>query len=189
MITTSNDGIKAHNEHINKIKIELLLYYFTNTLWGKVKKYENYELGIAFEYPNDWKLVRNCKFIYGVDVLIRKDFTNFGIMKISEKLRFDIISQIKTLEEILNNSIQQNEVLAQDIQSNKYQIQNSESATIMLHKLDKIGNTIQERTLLVQKSGGRIFFIAFEDLPENFESGYNQSLMKNIFNSIKFLWE
>lgn len=152
-----------------------------------MKKYQDRKLGIAFDYPIDWKLVHNCKFLYGVDVLIHKDFTNFGIMKTSEKFRSDVISHTKTLKEILYNSLQQNEILAQDIQSNKYQIQNSESATIMLHKLDKIGNTIQERTLLTTNTGDRMFIIAFEDLPENYESGYNKSLLKRIFNSIRFL--
>jgi hypothetical protein len=153
-----------------------------------VKKYENLELGIAFEYPSDWISVSHCKAVYGIDVLIHKDLTNFGIMRVSEKIRTDVISCAKTLEEILKTSIQQNEVIVGSVQLNKHLIGNAESATIILHKSYKIGIIIQERTIVVHNNNeDQIFIVAFEDLPENYEFGYSQTQLKSILESFRFL--
>lgn len=167
-----------------------------------MKKYENPEIGIAFEHPADWVSI-DCKLKDGIDVYMHKDFTNFGIVKISEGVRSDIINRTQALQEILVSSVQQNEVLIGDvgdgngIQLNKYETPNlpSQSVTMMLHKPDsQIGNIVHERTLLINNCNNddyddtdRIFILAFEDLPENYESGKSQLQLKRIFNSIRFI--
>lgn len=133
-----------------------------------------------------------CKQTHGIDVCIYKEFTNFGIIKVSEQLRPGIVNQTQVLETILLSSIQHNEVLVDDIESNKYQTPKSpsQSATLLVHKIDnKVGNIIHERTLIMENSNStdRIFVVAFEDLPENYESGQSQEQLKEIFDSFRFL--
>ena len=93
----------------------------------------------------------------------------------------------KTVEEILKTSIQQNEVIVGSVQLNKHLIGNAESATIILRKSYKIGIIIQERTIVVHNNNDQIFIVAFEDLPENYESGYSQTQLKSILESFRFL--
>lgn len=71
-----------------------------------MKTYENPGLGIAFEYPSEWVLVYNCRVRYGVDVLMTHGFTNFGIMMASDKIKNDVIYNIKTLHGVLRSTVQ-----------------------------------------------------------------------------------
>lgn len=52
-----------------------------------LKSYVNTQLGIAFEYPEEWFLIKDCKTRFGVDVLLYYRSSNFGIVKVSEQLR------------------------------------------------------------------------------------------------------
>jgi hypothetical protein len=101
--------------------------------------------------------------------------------------------------------------MAGDVESNKYQTPRSpsKSAIIVVHKIDKqIGNIIEERTLIMEEKSIRdndkdddyehvinsstsykdkVFVIAFEDLPKNYESGKSQKQLREIFNSFRFI--
>lgn len=153
----------------------------------------------------------NCKQTHGIDVCIHKDFTSFGVIRVSEQVRCDIISQTGALETLLLSSVQSKEIVVGDIVSNKYQTPRSpsKSDTILVHKIDKqIGNIIQERTLIMEERSIRdddkdddyehvkdsstsykdkVFVIAFEDIPENYESGKSQKQLREIFNSFRFI--
>lgn len=183
-------------------------------MWTKKKIYENPKLGIAFKYPPEWVSMVNCKLTHGIDVCMFKDFTSFGVIRVSEQVQSDIITQTEALETLLLSSVQSNEIMVGDVESNKYQTPKSpsKSATILVHKIDdRIGNIIQERTLIMERKSIRdyhldygdsyyecdkssstyrdkVFVIAFEDIPENYESGQSQQQLREIFSSFRFIW-
>lgn len=144
--------------------------------------------------------MKNSKQTRGIDVCMYKDFTNFGIIRVSEQVRSDIVSHEESLEALLLSSVQSKEVMVGDVESNKYPTPKSPSisATIIVHKIDsEIGNIVHERTLIMEKSipGGdrnkvskdKVFVIAFEDIPENYESGKSQKQLREIFESFRFI--
>ena len=100
-----------------------------------------------------------------------------------------MLSNIKTLKEILGSSVQLNEMIVADTQSNKYVVKDSQTATINLYKKGKTGSTmIIEKTLVVYNfDNNQLFLIVFEDIPENYESGISQSQLKQIFDSFRFI--
>ena len=51
-----------------------------------MNKYENLILGITFEYPAEWNCVYNCEVRYRVDVRMYHGLTNFGIVRVSDKI-------------------------------------------------------------------------------------------------------
>jgi len=65
-----------------------------------MKTYENQGLRIAFEYPSEWVSDDNCRAGYGVDVLITHGLLSFGIMRVSDKIKNDVISSNKTQGDI-----------------------------------------------------------------------------------------
>lgn len=150
-------------------------------------KYESHELGISFVYPVNWILVHNCKAQYGADVLIHKDEQTFGIVKVSTKLNDILINNSNLIRETLNSSIQKNEIILEEPQINKYDIDKAYSATIKLSKPGNLKNKIQERTLVVNNSNTQCFIIAFEDHYQNYINGFSQSNLVELFNSFKFL--
>ncbi|MDR4492034.1 MAG: hypothetical protein R2685_14225 [Candidatus Nitrosocosmicus sp.] len=154
-----------------------------------MKTYENQDLGIVFNYPSEWEMVYNCRVKYGVDVFLRQGFTNFGIIRVSDKIKNEVISNTKTLKQILRSTVQINEVIVDDIHSNKYQVEDSQTATMMLHKKgDAESIMIVERTLVEHNyNHNQLFIVVFEDIPENFESGKSQDQIKEIFDSFRFL--
>lgn len=81
-------------------------------------------------------------------------------------------------------------MILEDVQLNKYQIHNANSATILLTIFDNRsgGNTIHERTLLMQDNDNmQCFMVGYEDLPENYETGQSQLVIKTIFDSFRFI--
>lgn len=142
-----------------------------------------------FDYPTEWDLVYNCKLKYGADVFLRYGFTNFGVIRVSDRIKNDMISNTKTLKQLLKSTVQINEIIVEDAQSNKYKVKNSQTATIMLHKKGETDSIMMiERTLIVHDfDHSQLFIIVFEDIPENFESGRAQVQLKGIFNSFRFL--
>lgn len=164
-------------------------------------------MGIAFEHPCEWVFMENCKQTHGIDVCFYKDFTNFGVIRVSEQVRSDIVSQTEALETLLLSSIQAKEVMVGEVESNKYRTPKSpsRSATITVHKInDHVGNIIQERTLMMEEKSfcdddandeydksstynDKVFVIAFEDIPENYESGKSQKQLGKIFESFEFV--
>lgn len=156
-----------------------------------MKTYKNQGLGIAFEYPFEWISVDNCKVRYGVDVLITHGLLSFGIMRVSDKIKNDVISSKKTLKEILRATVQLNEIIYQDIQINKYIIRNSYTATIVVSKKGRTTNSVMivEKTLLVYAfDNNQMLLIVLEDIPENYESGNSPSHLRQIFDSFRFLY-
>lgn len=154
-----------------------------------MKTYENQDLGIVFNYPSEWEMVYNCRVKYGVDVYLRQGFTNFGVIRVSDKIKNEVISNTKTLKQILRSTVQINEVIVEDIQSDKYQVEDSQTVTIMLHKKgDAESIMIVERTLVVHNfDHNQLFIVVIEDIPENFESGKSQHQIKDMFDSFRFL--
>lgn len=75
---------------------------------------------------------------------------SFGIMKVSDKIKNDVIYNNKTLKEILRTTLQLNEIIFQDIQFNKYVVRDSYPATIVVSKKGKTTDSIMivEKTLL-----------------------------------------
>jgi hypothetical protein len=164
-------------------------------------------LGIAFEHPWEWVFMEKSKQTHGIDVCFYKDFTNFGVIRVSEQVRSDIISQTEALETLLLCSIQSKEVIVGEVESNKYRTPkcSSRSATITVHKInDQIGNIVQERTLMMEEKSfyeydeydeydenstykDKVFVIAFEDIPENYESGKSEKQLGKIFESFEFI--
>ncbi|MGD9533080.1 MAG: hypothetical protein AB7V56_04835 [Candidatus Nitrosocosmicus sp.] len=156
----------------------------------------------------------NCKLIYGIDVFMYKGFISFGVIRVSEQVQSDVITQTEALETLLLSSVQSKEIMIGDVESNKYQTPKSpsKSATTLVHKIDKrIGNIIQERTLIMEEKStyddnvnngydynhecekssstyrDKVFVIAFEDIPENFESCQSQKPLSEIFDSFRFI--
>ncbi len=164
-------------------------------------------MGIAFEHPWEWVYMENCKQTHGIDICFNKDFTNFGVIRVSEQVRSDIVSQTEALETLLISSIQSKEVMVGEVESNKYRTPKSpsRSATITVHKIhDHMGNIIQERTLMTEEKSfcdniendehnksstykDKVFVIAFEDIPENYESGKSQKQLRELFESFEFI--
>ena len=162
-----------------------------------MKRHRNPELGIKFDYPTDWVSVENCRILYGVDVFLRKDFTNFGILRVSEQLReecaflnYEQEDKSTQLSMVLKSSVQHNEMILEDVELNKYRIDKANSATILLTTFDNRsgGNIIHERTLLIQDNVKmQCFMVGFEDLSENYEIGQSQLVIKAIFDSFRFV--
>jgi hypothetical protein len=50
-----------------------------------------------------------------------KDFTSFGVIRVSEQVQSDIITQTEALETLLLSSVRSNEIMVGDVESNKYQ--------------------------------------------------------------------
>ncbi len=155
-----------------------------------MKTFENHELGISFDYPSDWVSVYNCRIRYGVDVLMTHGPMSFGIMRVAEKIRNDVISSNKTLGEILRATVQLNEIVYKEIQFNKYVVRDSYSATVVVRKKGKTTDSVMtvEKTLLVYTcDNNQMFLVVLEDTPENYEFGYSPSELRLVFNSFRFL--
>ena len=152
--------------------------------------YENRDLGIAFEYPSEWASVYNCRVRYGVDILMSHGFTNFGIMRVCNKIKNDAVSNGQALKEILRSIVQLNEVTYEDVHFNKYVVRDSYTATIAVNKKSEtMANTmIVEKTLVVYAFDNiQTLLVVLEDTPENYESGNSQSQLRQIFDSFRFV--
>lgn len=150
-----------------------------------MKKYENQEIGISFDYPSDWISIDNCKITQGINVSMYKDTLSFGIIIISSKLRKDNNNNSKDLEQVLIASVLINETIIEGVKLNKYIIENADSATILLNRWNGNENMIHERTLVMRKNDDKTFMIAYEDIPENFESGFAQKQINDILKSFR----
>ncbi|HET6589632.1 MAG TPA: hypothetical protein VFG45_05660 [Candidatus Nitrosocosmicus sp.] len=132
-----------------------------------VKLFRNPELGVIFEYPADWKSVENCRMLYGIDLILYKDYTNFGIVRLSEEelkahtnnlfanQMWHISKGHKNIPNseqdfhyhplamALKSCIQRDEVIIEDVVLNKHGINNKpigsrvDSATMSVCILDK----------------------------------------------------
>lgn len=159
-----------------------------------MKRYVNPQLGIAFEYPSDWLFSENCKIRLGVDVLLSNRFSNFGIVKVSEELKenctflnYNNLDMQTQLSLILKSSMQKNEMIVEDVRLDKYEISNSNTATLLLHRWDKRmeANMIMERTLLAHSNDKTEYYtIAFETLSEEYASVKCRNELRRLIESI-----
>lgn len=162
-----------------------------------MKSYVNIQLGIAFEYPAEWILIKDCKTRFGVDVLLTYRSSNFGIVKVSEQLRenysllnYNNLDKYTQMTLMLKSSVQKNEMIIEDIKLNKYKISSSDSATITLSRWDKrIGaNMINERTLLIYGNHRTEFFtIVFETPAEEYGSIECKNHLRNAIESFRII--
>lgn len=88
------------------------------------------------------------------------------------------------------STVQLNEVIYEDVQSNKYLVRDSFTATIAVSKKgETTGSTmIAEKTLIVHAfDNNQMFLVVLEDIPENYESGDSPSQLRQVFDSFRFV--
>lgn len=145
--------------------------------------FDNPHLGIYFKYPDDWLLLEDNKRKFDADILLQKDSLYFGVLLFKDYFDKNMLNYLTMLTR--TNFVHSSDILLKDIHQNKYHLGGNPNVTVITVFLDKKGNTVYEKTIVVNKGKG--YMLVFEDISDNYESGYTQNQINVIYNTFRFI--
>lgn len=147
------------------------------------KKYYNQELGISFFY--DSLLILDAKDTESNSDLglgLRHGDFQFKLLKLSPEANIGL--RYFGLENGLRSSLDKNEIIIEDLNSDKVRINASkivQTTTI----IPKDGGNFKLKRYLISQDG-QGYLLAFQDKAEKFDSQETQTRLQNIIETLKF---
>jgi hypothetical protein len=146
------------------------------------KKYYNQELGVSFFYDSLLVLDGNDNELgNSVGLCLRHGDFQFKLLKLSPEANIGL--RYFGLENGLRSSLDKNEIIIEDLNTERVRIDGSKIAQTTTI-LPKEGNNFKVKRYLLSQDG-QGYLLAFQDTVEKFDLRETQSRMENIIETIK----
>jgi len=181
------------NIPINSVTASLEVQNSTETL--AYLPYTNQELGIAFEYPSDWKVEeKTSRFDGDADVQVYSGLNSIKYVKDKTGAGDTGFFDLDSMATMAQNALTQdpNKSLVETVDLDKYKIDNKDTATFLIKTEESFG----ESSFLSLDFATQIFIvdvdnrfdtIMYQDTVTKFDTPESQEKLNHMLNSFRFI--